>query len=225
MTGLSCVMPAYNEAARIGAVLAALRDHPAIAEVIVVDDGSTDGTAERAEAQPGVTLLRQDRNGGKTAAVAAGIAAASGRHLLFLDADLQGLRPEHVSALAAPVIDGRADVAISLRGNAPGLWHRLGIDYISGERVVPRAMLDGRLHELRGLPRFGFEVWLNRIWIAQGVGVRVVPWPDVRSPLKTEKRGRWTGLRDDARMMRDIFRSVGTTQTVRQIAALRRQRV
>ena len=225
MTALSCIVPAFNEATRIGAVLEALRGHPALAEVIVVDDGSTDGTDAVAGAMPGVTLLRQPRNSGKTAALAAGIAAARAPHLMFLDADLQGLRPDHVTALAAPVLAGRADVAISLRGNAPGLWHRLGIDYISGERVLPRAMLAGRLHELDGLPRFGFEVWLNRIWIGSGGGVAVVPWPEVRSPLKSEKRGRWAGMRDDARMMGDIFQSVGVLQTVGQIAALRRLRV
>lgn len=222
---ISCVIPAYNEAARIGTVLRAAAGHPALAEVIVVDDGSADGTAEVAAAVPGVRLIRQPRNMGKTAALAAGIAAAGGRHLMFLDADLTGLLPAHLTALAAPVVGGRADVAVSLRGNAPGLWRAIGLDYISGERVLPRAPLAARLEELHALPRFGFEVWLNRIWIAEAARVAVVRWPAVASPLKSAKRGALRGAADDVRMLRDIFRVIPPTEALGQIRALRRQRV
>lgn len=223
--GVACLIAAYNEAARIGAVLAAAAGHPALSEVIVVDDGSADATAEVAGRVPGVTVIRLPANRGKTWALSVGIEAAEAPHLMLLDADLQGLRPAHLTALVAPVAAGRADVSISLRGNAPRPWHWLGIDYISGERVVPRPLLAGRSDALRALPRFGFEVALNREILARRLRLAVVPWPEVASPLKAAKHGFWAGLRGDAGMMADIFRTLPPGQAARQIAALRRLRV
>jgi glycosyltransferase involved in cell wall biosynthesis len=223
--GITCLIPAYNEAARIGPVLAAAAGHPLLAEVIVIDDGSSDGTAEVAGAVPGVTVWRQDRNRGKTWALSVGIEAAWGAHLLLLDADLVGLTAAHLTALIAPVRAGRAEVSVSLRGNAPRPWHWLGVDYISGERVLPRDMLAGRTEELRALPKFGFEVALNRTILDRRARLAVVPWPEVSSPLKAAKRGVWAGLRGDAAMMADIFRTVPPLDAARQIAGLRRLRV
>ena len=221
MTRISCIIPAWNEAARIGAVLQAAANHPDLAEVIVVDDGSSDGTDRIAAATPGVRLIRQPVNGGKTAAMVAGIAAAQAGTLMFLDADLIGLTPGAISALARPVLAGRADVSISLRGNAPGLWQRIGLDYISGERVMPRALLEARGPELLRLPRFGFEVHLNRLWLAEGYRISVVGWPGVASPTKARKAGLWRGIQGDALMMRDIFRVLPPAQALSQIHRMR----
>ncbi|MGR3375184.1 glycosyltransferase family 2 protein [Salipiger abyssi] len=227
---LSCIIPAYNEAPRIGAVLAAVLDHPLICEVIVVDDGSSDGTADRAEAlatdAPTLRVIRQPQNGGKSRAVATGIEAARGEHLLLLDSDLLGLDADHLSDLIVPVLERRADAAISLRRNAPLLWRALGIDYISGERVMPRALLAAHTGTLRGLPRFGLEVFINRLWLSDGLRLAIVRWPGVDSPLKHTKRGGWIdGLRADAAMLRDIFRTVPPAETLRQILALRARRI
>lgn len=224
--GVSCIVPAYNEAPRIGAVLAAVAGHPGVAEVIVVDDGSTDGTADRAAGVAGVRVIRQARNGGKTRAVAAGIAAAGRSHLMLVDSDLVGLDAAHLSALIAPVATGRAGASISLRRNAPWPWRALGIDYISGERVMPRALLADRLETLHTLPRFGLEVFMNDLWLEAGWPIAVVPWPEVASPLKAEKAGGWAaGLRADAAMIGDIFRTKPVPATLRQIFTMRARRV
>lgn len=223
--GLTCLIAAYDEAARIGAVLEAAVGHPALSRVIVIDDGSTDGTAEVAAAVPGVTVLRNGQNRGKTWALTLGIAAATTSHLLLLDADLLDLAPADLTALIAPVRQGRADVSVSLRGNAPRPWHWLGLDYISGERVVPRNMLANRTEELRALPRFGFEVALNRTILNRRARLAVVPWPAVHSPLKAAKRGFWAGLQGDTAMMADIFHTVSAAEAARQIVGLRQLRV
>ncbi|MBE9636618.1 glycosyltransferase [Salipiger mangrovisoli] len=227
---LSCIIPAYNEAPRIAAVLGAVLDHPLIDEVVVVDDGSGDGTAEVAEAagqgHSRLRVLRQPDNGGKTRAVARGIAEARGTHVLLLDSDLIGLDAGQISALAAPVLEGRAGAAISLRRNAPLLWRMIGIDYISGERVMPRDVLAAQVETLLALPRFGLEVFMNRLWIEAGLRVAVVRWPGVESPWKHDKRGgRIAGLRADLAMMGDIFRTVPPAETIRQVLALRAARV
>jgi len=104
---ISCLIPAWNEAARIDDVLAVVAEHPELAEVIVVDDGSTDGTAERAEAVAArvarLRVIRLGVNRGKTQAIAVGVAAAAHDWLLLLDADLQGLDAAAVSALRSTI--------------------------------------------------------------------------------------------------------------------------
>ncbi|MEA5161374.1 glycosyltransferase [Cereibacter johrii] len=219
---VACLIPAYNEAARIEGVLSVVLGHPAIDRVLVVDDGSTDGTAAVARAA-GAEVLALPRNEGKTAAVAAGIAALEARWILMLDSDLQGLDRTAISALLAPVLRGEAEVAISLRGNAPLLWRLIGLDYISGERVLPRTQIARQGPALAALPRFGIEVFLNRLWIAEGCRVAVVRWPAVASPSKARKRGLWRGIRADLGMMADIFRTIAAPEALRQIRALRRQ--
>lgn len=221
---VTCLLPAYNEAPRIGAVLDVVTRHPLIHEVIVIDDGSTDATANVA-ARIGVTLILMPQNGGKSRAIAAGVASATGDTLLLLDSDLIGLTLHDLTRLMAPVLDGRADTAISLRRNAPRLWRWIGLDYISGERVLPKAMLSSHLDQLHQMPRFGVEVFLNTLWIASGSRIAVVPWDDVDSPSKRSKQGAWRGARSDIGMLRDILRTVGTHRIIRQIRHLRALRV
>ncbi|OCX66808.1 glycosyl transferase [Thioclava sp. SK-1] len=219
---ISCIIPAYNEAPRIARVLEAVLCHPGLSQVIVVDDGSSDDTAEVVARYPSVRLIRQ-ANMGKTAAVAAGLRAATSSHVLLLDSDLAGLTGVHVSQLLAPVMKGRADVAISLRRNAPLLWRLIGLDYISGERVLPRALLQ---QGLNGLPSFGLEVHMNRAMIHAGLRLAVVSWPEVESPFKHAKLGSWAkGLKADAKMLRDMFRTVSVSEAGAQIFSMRRMRI
>jgi hypothetical protein len=222
---LSCIIPAWNEGPRIAAVLNIIASHPLVTETIVVDDGSTDDTAAIAAAIPRVRVLRLAANGGKTAAVARGIAAARGSFVLLVDADLAGLTGRDIWALAAPVLAGSADMAISLRGNAPRLWQALGVDYISGERVFRRSLIAPHLARLDALPRFGLEVFLNRLVLAGPSRVAIVDWSGVSSRAKAAKRGLLPGLAADAAMLRDIVDAVGPAQIVRQVLGLRQRRI
>ena len=114
----SCLIPAWNEGPRIGGVLKAVANHPRLAQVIVIDDGSTDDTGAVARSF-GVTVLRTPGNLGKTGALLAGLAQADGSHLVLIDADLTGLTAADIDALIEPVAQGRALASLSLRGNAP----------------------------------------------------------------------------------------------------------
>lgn len=221
---LSCIIPAYNEADRIAAVLDVAVGHPLIHEVIVVDDGSTDDTA-RVAARAGVRLVHMTQNGGKARALAAGTALATGDWLMFLDSDLIGLTQDDLSRLIQPVLTAQAHTAISLRRNAPFLWRWIGLDYISGERVMPKAMLAGYLPQLDRLPRFGVEVFLNALWISSARRLAVVRWDGVESPSKSSKHGLVQGITGDLGMLRDILQTVGIKTAAQQIMRLRRQRV
>lgn len=217
---VTCIIPAWNEADRIGSVLQAVLFHPEIDEVLVIDDASTDRTSEIAKSL-GAKVLRLERNGGKSAAIAAGIAAANGDFLVFLDADLIGLSASDVTKLLSPVLQGQADAAISLRRNAPWPWRVIGLDYISGERVMSRSFLLDHIDHIAGLRRFGLEVFLNGLWISCRVRLCVVPLA-AKSPLKAEKHGLIKGLIGDVGMMRDIFQTAGFWQPLQQIRELRR---
>ncbi|HLL24442.1 MAG TPA: dolichyl-phosphate beta-glucosyltransferase [Kofleriaceae bacterium] len=118
MPALSIVVPAYNEAARLGPSLDRIRS--AIAgrdvELIVVDDGSTDATAEIASAA-GAHLVQLPRNRGKGAAVRTGVLAARGDRILICDADLS--TPIEELARLEAAVDAGADIAIGSRRVAP----------------------------------------------------------------------------------------------------------
>jgi glycosyltransferase involved in cell wall biosynthesis len=222
---LTCVIPAYNEQARIGAVLSAVLGHPLIDEVLVVDDGSRDGTSAVVRGFPQARLITLAQNGGKTAALARGFAETQSEVILLIDADLVGLSPAHLTALITPVTQGRAAMSISLRDNAPALWRWIGLDYISGERAIRRDLLAGQEEALARLPKFGFEVFLNGLILKARAPLVVVRLPGVKSPLKSAKYGFWTGVWGDVLMLRDLMRAVPPLGLVRQVGKMRRLRV
>ncbi|MFN4154078.1 MAG: glycosyltransferase family 2 protein [Paracoccaceae bacterium] len=218
---ITCLIPAHNEAARIAGVLAAVQAHPMIRSVVVVDDGSQDDTAAIAQAA-GVEVLCLSPNRGKSAALAEALSRVSTSHVLLLDADLTGLNSADLSRLIRPVSEGGADVSLSLRGNAPSVWQWLGVDYITGERVLPMSLIAPILPDIRDLPRFGLEVFLNAHIQRAGLSVAIVRWPGVASPSKAQKSGWRAGIRADIGMLRDILRTVSVATTFEQIAFLRR---
>lgn len=133
---LSILIPCFNESATIAEVLEAVAAVPVDdKEVIVVDDGSYDGSAELLQGALRNridVLIRHDENAGKGAALRSGIARASGDILLIQDADLE-YDPSHYSALLEPFSEGRADVVYGsrFRGDResscnPLRIHRLG---------------------------------------------------------------------------------------------------
>ena len=114
---LSIVIPAYNEEATIVELLRRVRaaDIPGFErEIIVVDDGSADRTAQLAREVPGVVLVRHARNAGKGAALKSGIQACSGDVVMFQDADLE-YDPRDFAAVLAPIVEGRCDAVIGSR--------------------------------------------------------------------------------------------------------------
>ena len=114
---LSVVMPVFNEMATIDEIIPRVLALPLAVELIVVDDCSTDGTREHLremQREYGFTLLLQERNQGKGAALRRGFGSVTGNMVAIQDADLE-YSPEELPELAALIIEGRADVVYGSR--------------------------------------------------------------------------------------------------------------
>jgi glycosyltransferase involved in cell wall biosynthesis len=132
---LSIIIPCFNERATIANVIERVLacPHPR-KEIVIVDDGSTDGSGEvlrpLAEAH-GLMLITHEVNQGKGAAIRTGVAQATGDVMIVQDADLE-YDPQEIPRVIAPILDGRADVVYGSRfsgGEAHRVlyfWHRVG---------------------------------------------------------------------------------------------------
>jgi len=119
MTRVSVIVPVYNEERTLEEVIRRIRATGAVHEIVAVDDGSGDRSAEilRAVAETGtppVTVVRHERNSGKGAAVRTGFARVTGDIVVVQDADLE-LDPGEFPRLFAPILEGRADVVFGVR--------------------------------------------------------------------------------------------------------------
>jgi len=132
---LSVVIPVYNERTTLPIVLERVRKEPVPKEIIIVDDGSTDGTREYLgdlsnPAQRDVLVLLHDRNRGKGAALRTAFQAVSGDVVIIQDSDLE-YDPKDYGKLLEPILDGRADVVYGSRflggpHRVLFFWHYLG---------------------------------------------------------------------------------------------------
>lgn len=225
---ISCIVCAYNEAERIGAILEAVDQHPALHEVIVVNDGSTDATAALLAGYPQIRVISYARNRGKTYALGRGIAHAQGEYLMLLDADLAGVRAADIQALADPVLGGWAQVSISLRANSLAIYRGVGLDFVSGERVIPARLGREAIGAMESLPRWGGEAFINGLITRDRLSISVVDWPGVFNIRKFHKVGRWRGLAEELTMTLDALRVLSPWGVVRQnlamLALVQRQR-
>ncbi|MFM7678575.1 MAG: glycosyltransferase family 2 protein [Roseiflexaceae bacterium] len=135
---LSVIMPCYNEAESLSAILAKVRAVPIDKEIIVVDDCSRDATPDvlRNEQQqhPDLRVIRHEVNRGKGAAVRTGIAAAQGDVIIIQDADLE-YDPNDYHEVVTPIFDGRVGVVFGSRfmGRHTGMyfWNALGNKFLT----------------------------------------------------------------------------------------------
>jgi hypothetical protein len=206
---VTALIPAYNEARGISAVLEILRQVDLLAEIMVIDDGSQDGTAgvarEMANLDPRLRLVIHPQNRGKGEAIFTGWRATRASYLVMLDADLVDLNADHVRDLILPVIRNQADMTLGIfKGGrwATDFSHFL-TPWLTGQRCF-------RADLLRHLPPqaasgYGLETALTvsasqRGWRCQKVWLKGV------SHLPSEiHRGFWMGIRTRARMYGHIL--------------------
>jgi glycosyltransferase involved in cell wall biosynthesis len=130
---LSVVMPCYNERATINDVVKAVLDSPYTAELLIVDDGSTDGTRDvlATLTDERIRVVQQPTNQGKGAALRTGFALATQPYVIVQDADLE-YDPDEYGAILEPILSGKADVVYGSRFMSNRahrvlyFWHSVG---------------------------------------------------------------------------------------------------
>ena len=201
---VAAIVPAYNERDRISVVLEAIKDAETVDEILVVSDGSTDGTYELVASDPAVTAIKLESNRGKGGAMRAGAENTDAQVILFLDADLTGITGDKVDAIVRPVAENQADMAVGVfkggRG-ATDLAHFL-TPYISGQRAMHRDVFLSipRMNKLRS----GVETAITKYFRARKLRVQRVTLTGCTHSMKEEKLGFVRGVAARARMYYDI---------------------
>ncbi|MCE5323001.1 glycosyltransferase family 2 protein [bacterium] len=201
---VAAVVPAYNEKDRISVVLEAIKSAQSVDEILVVSDGSTDGTYELVSSDPCVRVMHLDANRGKGGAMRAGALGTDADVILFLDADLVGMDGEKVDAIIQPVADGQTDMAIGIFSGGRGATDlaQFLTPYISGQRAMRRdVFLD--IPGLDGV-RSGVETAITKYFHSRNLKVSRVSLTGCTHHMKEEKLGFIRGFSARMKMYYDI---------------------
>jgi len=198
---VDAIVPAFNEEQTVADVVRTLGAAGVFRRVLVVDDGSSDGTAAAATAA-GAEVLTMPQNGGKGAAMLAGVEACPG-DVAFFDADLVGFGPEHAHLLVYGYEQGY-DMVCGLREyDAVGNVLQAAVGpIITGERIVRRWVLDR-------LPPscwdgYSIETAMNFVCDSAGGRIAILPMRGVRIRGKVKKGGLLKGLGGHLSMFSEI---------------------
>ncbi|HLB60436.1 MAG TPA: glycosyltransferase [Patescibacteria group bacterium] len=184
---VSAIVPAYNEEKNIAGVLSVLTKSPMIDEVIAVNDGSTDRTADIIRSFPSVTDVSFRKNHGKGHAIASGIGRARGDIVLFIDADLVNLTERHIRRFVNPLLEKNADGVIGYMDKLSDKVFRP----LSGERAYFRKDLI-RLRSAMQNKGYRLELFLN--YAFRDKKIRTFPLTGVKHTPKYDKHDLGTAI-------------------------------
>ncbi len=181
------IVPAYNEEATIATVVTALLASPYLSDVLVISDGSADETALRARAA-GARVHEMPRQGGKGEAMLHALIHTDAPIVVFFDADLLGLTPEHVEQLVLPVLNGSRAMNVGLRDRGVVLtavtrW----LPLVAGERAMRRSVIEQTPAQY--LKGFMVEASLNYFCRSHGLPYGAVKLAGLSIRRKYEKVG------------------------------------
>lgn len=200
---VSVIIPAYNEADNIADVLTVLQAWHEASEIIVVNDGSSDKTAQvvrRCQSTDSRLVLHSlPHNQGKGSAMRAGVEKASCPIVLFIDADLKGLDPHHLCQLLEPVQANDVDMTVARFQHGrlqTSMMHRL-LPFLSGQRCMSvstfYALFDTKNKDWSVETAFNLHAWYY------GYRSQYIPWEGVTHKMRPEKRrgisGYWSHIK------------------------------
>lgn len=213
---ISAIMPIFNEQQTVGLVVEALLRCASIAEVVCVDDGSSDASLEILRGYGGrIELVALQPNRGKGSALAAGIRRAGGEIVAFFDADLVNLSEAHVEALLAPIRDGTRRAVLG-NGTGTSVFSAVAAQLVggrfTGERAYYRQDLLAHLPRMEAA-RFGVEVYLNGLFAR--ADTCVVTLPGLTSLGKPDKHGWSVGLQEYSGEVLEVTRELARSSLSR----------
>lgn len=201
---IDIVIPARNEERTVGVNVVAALGCACAREVIVVDDGSLDCTADEARAAGAKVVRLDSAAGSKAHALAAGVRSSDADAIFFIDADCTGLTSAHLDEICEPFLAGRCTMSLGAFDYG-WFWNPLVLRWppLTGERVVPRWVFEAiPEHKLQG---YTIEIRINEV-IAEGrLSTEVRTMPGVYHRTKRDKLGRIPGLRATWTMYKDLF--------------------
>ena len=206
---IAALVPAYNEENNITPVLEVLKNISVLNQVLVIDDGSKDQTAEVAQKQ-GFDVLRLEKNGGKGAALEAGLKKIPDADIyIFIDADLVGLEAKHVEDMLSP-LRLKNDISMTVGkftgGRKSTDWAQRLVPQISGQRAM-RSELAKALPSLKS-EGFGVEVAITRFAKKNGFRAEEVILKNMTQVMKEEKMGISRGFANRLKMYSHIIKSI-----------------
>jgi len=203
---VSAVIPAYNEEKYIGQVLDVLTKIKDLEEIIVVSDGSTDNTSAIVKSYP-VELIELSKNIGKGGAMMMGAKAARSDYLLFLDADLVGLREEHIYSMLE-CLNQEYDMIVGIfdSGRKTTDLAQIIAPFLSGQRIIKKEYFFkiSNIH----ISRFGVEVALTKFAARHNLKVKEVTLRELSHVMKEEKLGLVKGFAYRLKMYWEIAKNV-----------------
>jgi len=200
------IIPAHNEATRIGAVLDEAIKARFVNEIIVVNDGSTDDTAKVAKEYNEVKVINCRSNGGKGAALKAGLDSADAKVFVFIDADLMGLKAGHIEDLIVPLFsDEELEMTVGkfVAGRVATNLSQSIVPQISGQRAFKKRFLEDMLDFSNS--GYGVEVAFVRQAKRRQSKTKEVPLANVTHVMKEEKMGLHKGVLARLKMYWDMF--------------------
>ena len=200
---VTAIIPAFNEAATVAEVVKEVSANPHVAEVIVVDDGSHDGTANAARCA-GARVLTLPKNEGKASAMAHGVRAATHDIIFFADADIHGLTSEKINRIIEPVLSGRCAMYVGIRKRHSHFLNRfLRIaPVLGGERTITKELWN----RIPRLYKKGFQIEIAMNYYTKRFGKRMGSrlMPGVRQTIKEKKHGVVRGFFERLKMIADV---------------------
>lgn len=206
---VAAIVPALNEEAKIGSVLEILLNSKDLDEVILVDDGSTDRTAEIGK-NLGAKVLSLPKKGGsgKGNAMKKGVKSTDAEVIVFIDADLIGLTSEHISLLVRPILENKVAMCVGVRGRYKGLPKLIiKIDpllAIGGERAMKRSIFESIPEKF--IQGFAVETALNYYCRKNKLPILYPELKDLTVVIKEKKWGFVKGFKNRLKMMWQLIR-------------------